>query len=171
MPDAGAPDLSWLAAPVDAYALPPRYALLVPGCGPGRDYKRWPVTHYAALADRLRAESIASVAIGTKAESDVIAALRQQAPHVLDLCGQTTLPQLASLARKAVVVVGNDTGPVHLAAAVGAPTLALMPQEVDPGWSAPRGPKARFVQGRPLAALPVNEVFLALRGLLDKNEG
>jgi heptosyltransferase-1 len=42
----------------------------------------------------------------------------------LDLCGQTTLPQLAAIMERADAVVANDTGPLHLAAALGRPTVA-----------------------------------------------
>ena len=47
-------NLSWLDAPLDAFKLPEKYALLIPGCAPNRTYKRWPAAHYAALAEGLR---------------------------------------------------------------------------------------------------------------------
>ena len=56
--------------------------------------------------------------------ADEIAALSEEAPP--SLVGRTTFPELAALLRGACVVVGGDTGPTHLADAVGAPTLMLM---------------------------------------------
>lgn len=160
--DIQAPDLSWLAAPMKAIALPEKYALIIVGCAPDRLYKRWPPESFAALAKKLAEKGIASLAVGTKADADSIAALRTLAPEVLDLSAQTTLAQLATLARGAECVVGNDTGPTHLAAAVGARTVALMSDRVDPHWSAPRGTRTTWLQGKPLTALSVEEVYSAL---------
>ncbi len=152
-------DLSWLDASLNQFTLPERFALLIPGCAPGRTYKRWPAAHYAALAAALREKGIESVAVGTAHDRAAIREIVQKAPHVADLSGQTSLPQVAALARRAEWVIGNDTGPTHLAAAVGAKTLALMSERVDPQWSVPRGPKATWLQGNPLATLGVEEVL------------
>ncbi len=171
VPPKPAVGLAWLDASLDGLSLPARYAVLIPGCAPGREYKRWPAAHYAALADRLRDKGITCVAVGTKADAAAIDAIRVLAPHVADLSGRTSLHQLASLARQSTSVIGNDTGPTHLAAAVGAPVLALMSDRVNMTWSAPRGPRTRPLQGKPLSALGVDKVLLALAGLLDTNNG
>jgi ADP-heptose:LPS heptosyltransferase len=155
-------NLSWLDAPLDEFPLPKKFALLIPGCAPERSYKRWPATHYAELANRLLEQGIGSVAIGTASDAYAIQEIAVLAPHVVDLSGKTTLPQVAALARRAEVVIGNDTGPTHLAAAVGARTLALMSDQVDPMWSSPRGPNIKWLQGKPLASLDVEKVLAAL---------
>jgi ADP-heptose:LPS heptosyltransferase len=149
---------------------PEPFALLIPGCSPQLLHKRWPAEYYAALALRLKERGIASVAIGTKTEADTIAALRKAAPDVIDLCGQTNLYQIAALARRTTCVVGNDTGPMHLAAAVGAPTLAVLSGHTDPVWSAPYGPVTAWAKRDPIANLGVDEVFLALTALLDRSK-
>lgn len=156
------PDLSWLDAPLDDFALPERFALFIPGCAPSRPYKRWPPLHYAMLAKKLMAEGVTVFAVGTKADAQSIGAIRALAPAVGDLAGKTNLKQLAALARRAELVVGNDTGPTHLAAAVGARTLALMSDQVDPHWSSPRGPQTTWLQGSPLSALGVENVWETL---------
>lgn len=161
-------DLSWLDAPAGQFNLPARYALLIPGSALGRDYKRWPAKYYAALAQKLAGQGITSVAAGTIQDAGSIATLTALMPQVVNLCGRTSLPQLAHLARDAQYVIGNDTGPVHLAAAVGARTLALMSDQVDPAWSAPRGPQAIWLQGKPLSELGVDKVLLALEKLIDR---
>jgi len=169
VPPKPAIDLAWMTAPLDGVLLPDRYAVLIPGCAPGRDYKRWPTANYASLADQLRNKGITSIAVGTKTDVSAITAIQALAPHLIDLSGRTSLPQLANLMRQSVCVVGNDTGPTHLAAAVGAPTLALMSNLVNATWSAPRGPRARWLQGKPLADLGTDKVLLALADLLDRN--
>lgn len=159
----GASDLSWLDGPMIAAALPARFALFIPGCAPGRLYKRWPPLHYAMLAKRLAEKGLVCLAVGTKADRDSIEAICRLAPDVMDLSGRTSLGQLAALARRAEIVIGNDTGPTHIAAACGARTLALMSDRVNPLWSAPKGPRATWLQGKPLTALSVEDVLLRLQ--------
>lgn len=154
-----APDLSWLDAPLDGFALPKRFALFIPGCAPTRLYKRWPPESYAELAKRFEEQGIAAVTVGTQSDATSIVAIRAIAPQVIDLTGKTSLKQLAALARRAVCVVGNDTGPTHLAAAVGARTLALMSDQVDPNWSAPKGSLTAWLGGGPLDGLGVQTVW------------
>ena len=162
-------DLSWLDASMDGFTLPERFAVLVPGCAPHREYKRWPPENYATLAQKLQADGIASIAVGTKQDAAATASIRALAPEVIDFSGRTNLLQLAGLMRRAVCVVANDTGPAHIAAAVGAPTLGLISDQVDAAWVAPHGPRAKWLLGAPLAKLDVDKVLLALRELLAQN--
>ena len=62
-------------------------------------------------------------------------------------------------------VVGNDTGPVFLAAATGAPTIMLMGPDTDPAMSAPTGACCDWIKGRPITKLTVDDVLDRLRGL------
>ena len=164
-------NLDWLDASLESFNLPPHFALLIPGCAPGREYKRWPGPFYAVLAEKLAANGLASVVVGTATDTDAIAVIKIAAPHLIDLSGQTSLLQLAALARRSACVVGNDTGPTHLAASVGAPTLALISGHVDPAWSAPQGSRVAVLQANPLDSLTPDKVFLALQVLLaHKNE-
>jgi ADP-heptose:LPS heptosyltransferase len=159
------PDLTWLDAPVEKFALPPQYAVIIPGCSPGAPHKRWPPLRYAELATALQARSLACVAIGTSADKAAVEAIKANAPAVIDLCGGTTLLELAGILRRASVVIGNDTGPIHVAAAVGAPTLALFSGRSNPVWSKPPGERVNFVQKTNLNDLAVTEVVAALDGL------
>ncbi|MBV9785749.1 MAG: glycosyltransferase family 9 protein [Acidisphaera sp.] len=151
-------DLSWLDAPVDGFALPGRFVLLIPGCTPHLPHKRWPPAHYGALAIRLAAAGFAPVLLGTAADRDALDAIRQVAPEAIDLGGRTSLAELAALARRAVAVIGNDTGPTFLAAAAGARTLMLMSRHTDPTISAPWGRDAHWLKRDDLTELPVADV-------------
>jgi len=153
---------------LDGFDLPKKFVVLIPGCAPGREYKRWPAAHYAALVDRLKVAGIACVMAGTLADKDMAAIIREGSPAVIDLIGRTNLLQLAALMRESLAVVGNDTGPTHLAAALGVPTLALMSDRVNAVWAAPHGARAQALQGAPLASLGVEKVSLALQAMLDK---
>ena len=154
-----APDLSWLAG--RAFDLPAPYALLVPGAAPHRPAKRWPVARYAALAALLRARGIAPVVLGSGAEAPLAAAI----PDAIDLTGRTTLADIATLARGAVCAIGNDTGPMHLAAAVGCRAVVLFGADSDPALTAPRLPGRGWptvLRVADLADLPVDRVAAAL---------
>jgi ADP-heptose:LPS heptosyltransferase len=71
-PDA---DLSWCRGDIERFGLPADFALLVPGSSPNRLAKRWPATHFQALAERLGQRGIASVVLGTAAEQALAAAI------------------------------------------------------------------------------------------------
>jgi heptosyltransferase-1 len=99
---------------------------LVLGAGSRWMTKRWPPAHFAALARRARADFGGTVLlVGGKDEAALSLAVRERlGGPVLDLTGATTLPQLAALLARADVVLANDSGPLHLAAALGRPVVA-----------------------------------------------
>ena len=72
---------------------------------------------------------------------------------------------LADLARMARFAVGNDTGPMHLIAAAGCPSITLFSQDSDPSRCAPRGRWTRVLQRPSLADLPVEAVLDSLSEL------
>ena len=154
--------LDWLDAEIGRFALPRQFVVLVPGCSPHRLYKRWPAAHYADLANRLERRGIASVAIGTRADQESVAEIRARAPRVMDLCGRTSLLDVAGIARAAMGAVGNDTGPIFIAAAVGTPTLMLMSHHTIAERMAPLGPAIAWLQREHLAELTVDDVEAAL---------
>ncbi len=153
------PDLSWLAG--RAFDLPTPYALLVPGAAPHRPEKRWPAGHFAALAATLKQRGVTPVVLGSAAEAKLAAAI----PAATDLTGRTSLADIATLARGAAFAVGNDTGPMHLAAAVGCRSVVLFSAASDPALTAPRGPGGTWptvLRAADLADLPVARVAAAL---------
>jgi ADP-heptose:LPS heptosyltransferase len=161
------PATDWLDADLDAFALPPRFALLVPGASPDRPGKRWPAERYGELATSL---DLPAAVVGGAAEKPLAAEIRRRAPGSLDLTGRTDFAALGALGRRAAFAVGNDTGPIHLIAAVGCPTLALFGPESDPALCAPRGPAVAVLCHEPLASLGVAEVRAALAGLVAERE-
>ena len=155
------PDLSWAEADLAGLQLPPRVCLLVPGGAPHRPAKRWPAERYGALANRLVAAGLAPVVIGTEADRDQIGALRAACPPAIDLLGRTGLVELAALARRAEAAVGNDTGPMHLIAAAGCPSVVLFSAASDPALCAPRG-RVTVLRRDRLDEMPVDAVMAAL---------
>lgn len=149
------PDLSWLAGPVPQ--LPARYAVLVPGAAPHRPEKRWPAERFAELAAGLDRPV---VVVGTAAE--------QPLAHIIggiDLTGKTDFLVLASVLRGASLAIGNDTGPMHLAAALGVPCVSLFSAASNPALTAPRTPNGGWpviLRRKNLSELPVAQVFSSL---------
>jgi ADP-heptose:LPS heptosyltransferase len=157
------PDLSWLQGAT--FDLPAPFALLVPGAAAHRPRKRWPADRFGALAAVLHARGVAPVVLGTAAEAPLAAAIRAICPAAVDLCGQTALADIAGLARRAVLAVGNDTGPMHLAAAVGCRCVVLFSAASDPALTAPRGPGGSWpvvLREADLADLTVARVAAAI---------
>ena len=99
--------------------------------GASKPANRWPAERFGLLARALRAGTDAPLVL-TGGPDDRAAADAARAalgadlpPGVHDLVGATTLSQLVALARRARLLVGADTGPMHVAAAVGTPVVAL----------------------------------------------
>ena len=102
--------------------------------------KRWPLQHFAEAADQLsQAHALPIVFIGGPAERQesqaVMALMRTKA---VDLTGQTPVGLLPCLLRQANVLITNDSGPMHIAAAVGTPVVALF-GPTDPRRTGPYG--------------------------------
>ena len=150
-------DLNWCSGAIDRFELPQRFALLIPGCSAHRPGKRWPIERYGALARAFAEAGIASVVLGTAGEAPLAAEIARAAP-VIDLTGQTGFGDIASLARAAAVAVGNDTGPMHLIAAVDCPSVVLFSEQSDPALCAPRGEKVVILRRPSLAALDLGTV-------------
>jgi ADP-heptose:LPS heptosyltransferase len=165
------PDLSWVwkntpAAQAVAGAVKSRpYVIFVPGASARRPEKRWPVENYAELARILYARGFDIVIIGGVQESALAHAIQRVAPRARDLTGRTDFARIAVLGARASFAIGNDTGPLHLAAAAGAPTLVLFSKASDPTLTAPRG-KVSIIQADNLSTLPVAKVAQAATALI-----
>ncbi len=157
-----APDVSWLAADTTPFGLTSPYALLVPGGAATRPRKRWPAERFGALAVSLAAaRGLQPVILGTAPEKPLAEVIRGACPSARDLTGQTGFAEIASLGRGARCALGNDTGPMHLIAASGCPSLVLFSDDSDPALCAPRG-RVSVLRRSNLADLPLDAVAAAL---------
>jgi ADP-heptose:LPS heptosyltransferase len=138
--------------------------MLVPGCSAHRPEKRWPVDKYSELARILYSRGFDIVIIGGPQETDLAHTIQRAAPRARDLTGNTDFARIAMMGAKAALAVGNDTGPLHLAAAGGAPTIVLFSKVSDPALSAPRG-RVAILRADNLADLPVAQVAQAANSL------
>jgi heptosyltransferase-2 len=146
--------------------------------------KRWPAESYAALADRLIDGKRRVLLIGSKDETDVsedVTRRMRQRPIVLT--GKTTLDQITGVLDRADLVVTNDTGPAHLGAALGRPTIVIF-GPTNPLTTRPFAPEAVMLRHPPdcapcmlrdcpidhrcMTAITVDEVFEQSQALLKR---
>lgn len=163
----GDPDISWLHEDVSNLQPATQYALLVPGGAAHRTDKRWPADSYAAVAQELVAKGVIPLLIGTEAESAAMQSIANRVPRAVNLCGKTSIAQLATLAREATLALGNDTGPMHVIASAGCPSVALFSHASDPVRSAPIGPRVSILREKNLDELGVDRVLTELAPLLQ----
>ncbi len=112
------------------------YVVFVPGSA--HKDKRWPVERFAVLAEKISSQyGLSIVAVGTESEAGLIERLKTLATTpTTNFAGRTSLSELIALLKTARLVVSNDTGPGHIAAALGTP-LVLMFSWSNPARIAP----------------------------------
>jgi len=114
------------------------YVVLVPSSA--HSDKCWPIERFAALADKISSRfGLSVVATGTAPEKGVVERLKNLSRvPIVNFAGATSLSELMALLKAARLVVSNDTGPGHIAAALGAP-LVLIFGRSNPARVAPYG--------------------------------
>jgi heptosyltransferase I len=133
---------SWAVTRLQALPRP----ILAVHAGAGWETKRWPADKFAEVARRF-AGSV--VTVGSRSEAPlaapIIAAASSAGRHPpLDLAGATSLPQLAALLEQVDLVLSNDSGPMHLAAAAGTPVVGVFTC-TSPILSGPAGVEHQLV--------------------------
>lgn len=114
----------------------PRIALNV---GASRAYKRWPTERWESVAQALIAAGRSLVFVGDSKDAESVAAITPSLlGQYVNLAGQTTLRELASVLAACDLLVTADTGPMHIAVAVGTPVVALF-GATDPRRHGPYG--------------------------------
>lgn len=127
----------------------------------GRAVKTWPVERFRELAARLIAERGAAIVLtGSAVDRQLVRQMKAGLPadRVLDVSGDLALPGLAALLQQLDVFITGDTGPMHLADAVGTPVVAIFGPS-DPARYGPRGPHDRIVR-IDLPCSPCNRIRL-----------
>ncbi|MBJ80886.1 MAG: hypothetical protein CMH60_06165 [Myxococcales bacterium] len=100
------------------------YVVINPGAS--KKNRCWPSEHFATLAERVAAHGFFPVLMGSPADKEICAEVESHAQiELLNLCGQTSLPEAAALLAGAEALVSNDTGAVHIAAAVRTPIVGI----------------------------------------------
>jgi len=137
--------------------------------GAGRADKRWPIPRLTALAERLATEAGARILLlWGPDEAHLAREIRDGLSARAMLAPPTDLDELAGLLRRAALVVANDTGPLHLAAALGTPCLGLY-GPTRSSRNGPYGVRCRALQSPDgtMAGLDPGAVFQVALEMLD----
>lgn len=125
----------------------PRVALLPFSRWPS---KNWPRMSFVCVGRELHENCGASIYLmGSPGEQAICAEIQQALNgRVINLAGKTTLPQMAGLLREMDLVIANDSGPMHLAAVLGAPVLAMYGPSDPVRTGPPPGTRCRILRGK-----------------------
>ena len=140
------PSYEW-ESEIGSFGLEEGYIVLSPGAEYG-GAKVWPAERYSQVSFRLsRRTGRRIVIVGSPRETQI-------GDHILsnaglatgrNLAGRCSIDELLCVLRGASLVIGNDSGPVHISAAMGRPTLAIF-GSTSPAWTAPRGRAVEIVR-------------------------
>ena len=143
--------------------------------GVGQVMRQWPAVHFAALIDLLITKNDVNVVlIGSPDESSLgqeVLSLVSGRRSVVSLVGKTALKDLPALLQACALFVGNNSGPQHIAAGLGVPTIGIHSGVVDATEWGPAGPRAVAIQ-RNMVCSPCHLIKLedCVRGLTCLNE-
>ena len=158
--------------------------------GASHPVNRWSTRSFASLADKISTKlNVSVIIVGGEGDTPLAHDIdRQSSTHPLILTGKTTLLQLGAILEKSTLLVSGDTGPMHMATAVGTPVIALF-GAADPARTGPVGAGNRVIQARDLACVPcrsrsctanqqmecmeritVDDVYDAVKEMLDERK-
>jgi ADP-heptose:LPS heptosyltransferase len=161
-------DVTRLAGDISAFGLKKPYALLAPGASkPHREKKCWPLDRYASVAVALVKAGLTPVILGGPDEDHRL--ITNQCPQSIDLTGKTQMMDMITLATHAAFAIGNETGPMHIAAACRCPVLVLFFGSHDANEGGPRGTFYRHLQAPDKTALSLETVLAELPTFISLN--
>ncbi|MDT4956010.1 MAG: heptosyltransferase [Acidobacteriota bacterium] len=134
--------------------------------GAGHPDRRWPLARFVELAERLvRNDGVRIVLFAGPEEREMVKEMRSLFPRTTLIFDRLTIPQLASALARLSVFVSNDTGPMHIATAVGTPLVALLDRPT-PNSFVPVEERHRVIYSRRIFEMTTDEVYEATRELL-----
>ena len=137
--------------------------------GAGHASRLWPIGHFAQLADHLvRNDRVRIIVFAGPEERGMVPGMRPLFPSGTIFFDRLTIPQLASAQARLTAFVSNDTGPLHIAAAVGTPVIVIMDRP-DLHSFTPVGEHHRMIRGPVITEISVPEVYRAAHELIATN--
>ena len=137
--------------------------------GAGNESRRWPLEHFAEVADHLiRNERVRVIVFAGPEERKFVPQMRSLFPKGTIFLDKLTIPQLVSAQARLTLFISNDTGPIHTAAAVGTPVVVIMDRPDHHSFT-PVGEQHRLIFGRQISQIPVKDVYQAARQVLKSS--
>ena len=156
-----------LAGDMRSFNINSPFVVFAPGASRAhRERKCWPPEKYATVAKAMVQAGFTPVIIGGGDEDNHL--ITEICPESIDLTGKTNISDIVTLTTHAAFAIGNDTGPMHIAAACQCPVLTLFFGDADPAAGGPRGIFYRHMQATHKRALDVGEVLKVLPEFIQK---
>lgn len=134
--------------------------------GAGSSTRLWPLERFVELADHLiRNDKVRVIVFAGPEERAMVPQMRKVFPAGTIFFDRLTIPQLVSAQARLTVFISNDTGPAHIAAAVGTPVIVIMDRP-DPHSFTPAGEANRLIFGPSIDQIPVAQVYRAAHELI-----
>jgi ADP-heptose:LPS heptosyltransferase len=134
--------------------------------GAGHPSRCWPLERFSELADFVVRNDEARVLVfAGPEERALLPKIRTLFPKSAVILDRLTIPQLAAAQARLAVFVSNDTGPMHIAAAVGSPLVLLLDKRAPESYL-PRATRQRVIYSSTIPEIRVEEVYEATRELL-----
>ena len=142
------PDWNYFKSKNSKFNIEKPYVILVPGGSEHRKNKRWNFKNFLEIIKFLEKKNIVSVLVGGSDEKDILQN-KQKYSSVVNLIGKTNYSDLAYLSSHAKLILGNDTGPMHLLVACSndkVSKIVLFGEASDPTLCAPIGKNVMIVK-------------------------
>jgi ADP-heptose:LPS heptosyltransferase len=135
--------------------------------GAGHSSRRWPLERFVELADFLiRNDHVRVIVFAGPEEEGLVRKMRAQFPSTTIILDRLSVPQLASAVARLAAFVSNDTGPMHIASAVGTPVVLLLDKRA-PDTYLPLGENHRTIYHNLISEIQVEEVYEATRAVMS----
>ena len=137
--------------------------------GAGHVFRRWAIERYAELADSLiRNDRVRVIVFAGPEERALLSQAKKLFPPTTIFFDRLTIPQLASAQARLTLFISNDTGPMHIAAAVGTPVIVLLDRPTTHAYI-PLGNQHRILCAPKINEITVDRVYDAAHELLAIN--
>jgi heptosyltransferase I len=134
--------------------------------GAGHPSRCWPLKQFASLADHLiRNDQVRVLVFLGPEEQSFAKDVKQIFPASTVILEKLTIPQLAAAQARLAAFVSNDTGPMHVASAVGTPVVLLLDKRAPESYL-PQGGQHRVIYNNVISDITVDEVYIATRSIL-----
>jgi ADP-heptose:LPS heptosyltransferase len=137
--------------------------------GAGNASRVWPLEKFAEVADHLiRNDRVRVIVFAGPEERALVPRMQSVFPTGAIFFDRLTIPQLASAQARLTLFISNDTGPAHIAAAVGTPVVVILDRP-DLNSFTPVGEQNRFIGGPLITNIPVADVYRAAHEIISLN--
>lgn len=140
--------------------------------GASRASRRWPAEAFATLAEQLIAQGFTPLLVGAPSDVSICSEVASQLDStIMNVCGETTVPEMAELLARCELLISNDTGAIHIASAVGTRCVGLYGASAWFSETAPWGNGHLIIQAAldaPMSSLSVETVLTAVSAAIGE---